>query len=591
MKKNSLLKGASLLFSMCLISSCSFDIGKFLPFLSKDKSDVTTVEESTNTNTNTTSEEVVESEFSCRKAREAVDGVELTVEGIVAKITTNDKQLADGFILIDDFASIYVYGPDVAQQVTVGNKVKVKGTKAFYVLEAEKTYADKFGYKGSNQINASELLFDDEKNHELPTRAIENTTVKQIMNTPASEDITTKVFRVPAYIKRSEGQGFINYYIDDLDGKTGSYVYTKSNGADIDKPTALRPFDGKKVLMYVTPINAKSSSTGCVWRFIPVDIIDPEYDFPMGTVPEFALEYYVKDQFLNKYNADPALEVLTSVSNDIIPFENVSVSYSSSDTSVVSFTNEDDKLVMHTGSIGSATISATATYTNGKEYTSTISVDVEVEKAPEIPSISVKEAQESELNSEVTVKGVVASSLVNQAGFYLIDDTGVIAVKTSEDIPSTYSIGDEVIIKAKRDIMAKQTQSLLSDAQCLVNNYGNHKYSKAPFATDKTITEVAALPKTENHSFEAYTVTAQISKVVGTYSTNYYVTDDPTQNNGLGLYASSGNQYSWLDAYVGVGTVSIDLVVCNWNGSGTKGCIVSVTDSNGTTYNTLNFKK
>ena len=65
------------------------------------------------------------------------------------------------------------------------------------------------------------------------------------MNTPVSEDISTTIYKVNALIKKAPGDGFINYYINDLDGTTGSYVYTQANGNDLDY---LEPFMVKFVL-------------------------------------------------------------------------------------------------------------------------------------------------------------------------------------------------------------------------------------------------------------------------------------------------------------------------------------------------------
>lgn len=574
MKKNSLLSGISLLFAMFLVASCGNKTSVPAP-----------------TTPSSTEPEIIESEFSCRKAREAEEGAEITVEGIVAQITRDSKQQPDGFFIVDEFGSFYCFNPEIANYVTIGNKVKVKGTKTWYVLDTEKTYAEKFGYKGSNQLNATELLWDDEKIHDIPTNAIEETTVKAIMDTPVSVDITTKVFRVPAYIKRDQQQGYVNYYINDLDGKTGSYVYTKANGNDYDKPKELKQYDGHKVLMYVTPINAKSTATGCVWRFIPIQVVDPDYDFPMNKVPEFVLDYYVSNQFLPKYTSNPNLEVVTSVSNDIIPFENASVTYTSSDTNVVRFETSGDVTTFKTGDIGNAKVTAKASYVhNGQTLEATKEINISVEEAPAIEALTVKQAFDANVDTEVIVKGVVAGSAVNQKGYYLIDETGSIVVKTSEDIKSLYSIGDEVIVKGKRAKHSKGNQSYIADGELLVNNRGNHAIPTDSFITGKTATDLFKTSTAEDHSGEVYTVEAQVSKVSTQYYTNYFATDDPTGTEGLQFYAANGGQYAWLDEFVGLGTFKMNIALCSWSG-GTKGCLISVEDSDGVVhYNELYFK-
>ena len=105
---------------------------------------------------------------------------------------------------------------------------------------------------------------------------VEETTVKTIMDTPVSTDITTTIYKVNALVKKSIGTGFINYYIDDLDGVTGSYVYTQCNGSDLEW---LEKFDGKICTVYLSVINAKSTATGCNWRFKALKVVDEGYTF------------------------------------------------------------------------------------------------------------------------------------------------------------------------------------------------------------------------------------------------------------------------------------------------------------------------
>ena len=574
MKNNSLFKGASLLLSMMFIASCATSS----PVDSSSIDDTTIPTSSSPT--------IVESEYSCRKAREASDGSEVTVEGIVAKITVNDKQEPDGFLLADNVSSIYVYGSSIAPYVTIGNKVVVKGTKTHYILETEAALANKYGYIGSSQINATELVSDDEKIHDLDFPWVEPTTVKDILNTPFDQDITTLMYRVPAYIRRSQGQGFVNYYINDLDGETGTYVYTKCNGNDIDKASGLLNYDGKMVLLNLIAINAKSTATGCNWRFIPVNIVDPAYDFPFNTVPEFAIEYYVNDLIKDSYYTDPSTELPSSISNDIIPFENALMTYTSSNTSVVSIDNN----VLHTHSVGEATLTISCEYSrNNKTYNHSVERKIEVKPLAVGETLTVKQAIEAEVDTEVRVRAVVGPSLVNQKGFYLIDDSGVIAVRTSEDIPNTYHIGDEVVIKGKRSKQADSQQIYIDNIQCEYNLYGNNEYSRKSFIKDKSATYFASLDVENDHSTEVYVFSAKVKKVATNFYTNYYITDDVESNTGISLYASSGNQYSWLDNYL-EGEYTFEIAVCNWNYKKfVRGCILSVSDGTNTTYNTLNF--
>mgnify|MGYP003295923159 CR=1 FL=1 len=217
-------------------------------------------------------------------------------------------------------------------------------------------------------------------------------------------------------------------------------------------------------------------------------------------------------------------------------------------------------------------------------------INISVEEAPAIEALTVKQAFDSAVDTEVIVKGIVAGSAVNQKGYYLIDETGAIVVKTSEDIGSLYSIGDEVIIKGTRAKHSKGNQSYIADGELLVNNRGNHSIPTNSFITGKTATDLFKTSTAEDHSGEVYTVEAQVSKVSTQYYTNYFATDDPTGTEGLQFYAANGGQYAWLDEFVDRGTFKMNIALCSWSG-GTKGCLISIEDSEGTVYyNELYFK-
>ena len=66
-------------------------------------------------------------------AREAATGTKLKVTGVVAQITYAFGMNPNGFYLVDETGSIYVYGED-AYSVKIGNTVKLAGTKDYYIL-------------------------------------------------------------------------------------------------------------------------------------------------------------------------------------------------------------------------------------------------------------------------------------------------------------------------------------------------------------------------------------------------------------------------------------------------------------------------
>ena len=527
-------------------------------------------------------------EMTIAEAREADVDTLVKVKGVVAQITYANGYIPSGVILVDGTSSIYVYNNDVAGQVKVGNTIEIAARKTYWILGTETNNAQKFGYQGANQLDEAILISNDKVVSDFDKSWITETTVKDIMDTPVTEDITNQIFKVTALVKKAPGNGFINYYIDDLDGATGTYVYTQCNGGDF---SWLDQFDGKICTVYVVAINAKSSSSGCVWRFLPIQVIDEGFTFDVNNAAEFAVNYHGLVQFLNKYTGNPAKEVATSVSSELLGFENVALTYASSNESVIYFTTEGGKLIFNCGEEGKATVTVTATY-NGKSYSDTI--EISVEENQEVDTISIADAIAKEINAEVTVKGIVGPSLVNQSGFYLFDESGMVAIRVSDaSIFETISIGDEVVIKGKRDMWFKEGythgQLCISNATVEANYYGNHDYLTIDPIEGKDINYLASLDKNDIiQTTMLYTMEVTIKVVDAAYYSNIYITDGTTD---IILYCSNANQYSWLKAYAGQ-TVTVEVAPCNWNSKANfAACVLAVVNKDGTkVLNTLNFK-
>ncbi len=531
-------------------------------------------------------------QMSISEARQAAVDTKVKVSGVVAKITYANGQKPNGFYLVDNTDSIYVYGNDAVAAVSIGNTVTVVGEKTYYVLASEQSNADKHGYKGSCQLQNAQVVENDKGNSAFDKSWIETKTVKEIMDTPVTENITTTIYKVTALIKKVPGTGFINYYIDDLDGYTGSYVYTSCNGADF---AWLDEFDGKICTVYLSVINAKSTASGCLYRFLPIEVIDENFQFDLKDAAQYALTYHANDQFLDRYEADPSLEVVTLVNNELLGIEGVELSYSSNDTNIVYFEEVDGKVIFHTKDAGTAEITITAMH-NGVTKSSKIEVTVGVPQTYE--TISVVEAITTADGEEVIVKGIVASSLVNQDGFYLIDETGTIAVVGNKEDIALLSSGDEVVIKGTKGHKQKSGydgpavgQNNIYNAEILVNYYGDHDYSTKTFKEGKTIEELYELDVTVDHSTEVYIVQA----VVKLISTNYYTSIKITGLNDpsieFSLYCSSANQYEFLKQFADQ-EVTLELAICNWNSKNYyTGCVVSVTSNGTKIVNTLNFNE
>lgn len=527
-------------------------------------------------------------EVTISEAREKTVSEKLIVNGVVAGISKSSGYSPSGIHLIDATGSIFIYGSNVAASVTVGNKISVAGIRANYILDKEIEVAGKYGYKGSIQLDQPELISNDFGENDFETSWIEETTVKELMETPVENNITNKVFKVNALVTKDIKPGYVNYYIDDIDGVTGTYVYTMNNGGDF---TWLDQYDGKICSMYLTVVNAKATVAKLIYRVVPIKIISDEYTYDMNDTPEFVVEYYGKGQFLSTYDNNPALELITSVSSELLGFNNATLSYSSSNTNVVFFEEIGGITIFHTKNPGVATITITGEF-NDKEYFEELEITVNV--SDEYEYVDVLTAINTDDETIVIVKGIVGSSLVNQSGFYLIDDTGVMAVKCDANEMVDLKIGNEVIVqgnrthfKAKEDVAIGQ--SCLLDSTILVNYYGKHDYSTESFdKTGKTISELNEYDPLIDYSNSVYVVTATVQLYEGGYSSMYQLLDSDGTTY-MGLYSSSASQYSFLADFVGK-EVIVELALCNWNSKTYRGCIISVTDGDVKVINNLNFK-
>ena len=531
--------------------------------------------------------EIDESQYvdmSIADVREAAIDTKVKVDGVVARITYANGFKPSGFYLVDETQSIYVYDGDAAQRVQIGNKVTVIGSKTYWILDTEQNNAQKFGYKGCNQISDAKLISIDEGKYEFDKSWITESTVKDILDTPVTEDITTTIFKVNGLVKKVPGSGFVNYYIFDIDGETGAYTYTQCNGGDFEW---LDEFDGKICTVYLSAMNAKSTATDCYFRFLPVHVVYENYKFDTTKAPEYAVKYHGVGQFLNSYSGNPELSLITSVSSELLGFENVTLTYTSSNTNCVYFENG----VMNCAGSGEATVTITATY---GDYTYSETVVITVDAPLNIDFVNVEAAIGAAEDEVIYVKGIVGPSIVNKSGFYLIDETGVIAIICDAAQFDGLMIGHEVIVKGTRENykndkeLARFGQTCLVDAEIVANYYGNHSYSTASFITDKTLADFANLNIAEDHTTTVYVIEATIQVTEGQYSSTINIVDN--NGNKILLYSSSANQYSWLKAYDGK-TVALEVVPCNWNNKNDnyRGCVLALYGEDGIEYNKLNF--
>lgn len=539
-------------------------------------------------------------EMTIGAAREAAVDSLVKVTGVVSRITFASGMKPNGFIIVGDNSSIYVYDNQIATSVAIGNKITLLAKKTMFIASKEANSAKKFGYKGACQLIDGHLLSNDEATNDLDLSFAQEKTVKEVIETSPSANITSLIYHSNALIKRvqKEGQNFVNYYIDDLDGKTGSYVYTACDGNDF---AWMDQYDGKICSVYYTALNAKSTSTGVLFRFLPIKIEDNNYQFNKADAPKFAVEYYGLEQFDTVYSADPEKEMLTSVTSDLLNFGTATLSYSSNNTALAYFeTGKDGKVIFHikSGSEGTATITVTGHLDGQTDFSKTM--NIKITKPVDVSlAVNVKAAIDASKGTELLVKGVIGPSLVNKNGFYLIDETGSLAVvMNSTDEFNGLQIGQTVYIKGKRDLFASARngtpsyfESCMTGCQIVKNEFGNEDYSTASFIKGKTLADLIALPVADNyHTAEVYVITAGLKFVSTKNYSNAYLKDGDSE---MRLYCTNASsQYQWINSYVDdTKTYTMEVAVCNWNNKNYyTACLLSITDSNGNkVMNTFNF--
>jgi hypothetical protein len=182
--------------------------------------------------------------------------------------------------------------------------------------------------------------------------------------------------------------------------------------------------------------------------------------------------------------------------------------------------------------------------------------------------------------------------LVNKNGFYLMDESGVIAVVVREtSILADVELGNRVILTGKRDRFHNGNgnhagQTCITDAVIDANLYGNHEYDRTSFESLANASEFYALDVSVDYSTTVFVMKATVVLQSDYYSSVYKLTDG---TNSISLYASGAGQYSFLSSYVGQ-EVTVEIAACNWNNKTYwAGCVLSVTTADGTVYNTLNF--
>lgn len=540
-------------------------------------------------------------------ARSAAKGTKVKITGVVAKTTKTQKFSPNGLYLVDATGSIYVHGGDVAGQVAEGNTITVAGETDLFIADKEQNIAAQIGYKGAIQVSNSHLISNDKGNTEFPKDSIQYKTRKEIVETDVTkENITGEIFHTTAIIKKVPGASFVNYYINDLDQKTGTYTYTANNGKDF---SWLDAYLDKVVDLYVGVTNCKSTNTGAIYRVNPITVSPIEnYAREDSKVVPFVYDYYVKDQFLDVYAGNPELEVRTSHSDSLLGFSDVSISYSSNNTELASFvTGEDGKTILNINkdaAVKTATLTRKVSY---KDQSQTYTKDISfVDITAGVQSVSV--ANNAADGDTVKIRGIVAASILNkQKSFYVTDDNGVIAClvdKTHSTVLNDFIInsGDEVVLEGiKRHKKNDKDATDKGQAYLEISKfYGviscDNTIKNPNVITNKTFADLHDVDRTAEYSRQLYSLNV------------YYYTDgqnvaciyeskaayDRKQNGEdvdyITIYKGGYPQVAFLKDFENK-EVTMTLALCNWNNKTYAAiCPFSATDGTKTAYNTFSYK-
>lgn len=488
-------------------------------------------------------------------------GSSVEVEAIVAFVVYGtEKNVPVGFYVFDDTDAIYVHSSEYAEVVVAGNKVEIIGTYENYINEKELSSAENAGYTGSRQIVPISVVSDG-KIHEIPTSFVKSTSIASLCEIPVSENITSNVYKVVAQINKSQGNGFVNYYFNDLDGINSYYAYTTANGKDL---AWLEQYDGTVRECIIAVHNCKLSASGNFWRIVPLQILD-EVEVSDEEYMEYALDR-LDNQFSTEYNNPCTFEV----ANVDSLLEGAVVSYESKSEGLVVEASETGYNV--TLNFGTEKVSMTIVITieyNGKKLSKEVSFDCEASK-PEFDTISIADARKAAVDENVTIEGYIAGFLYLKgtsapAGFELVDETSSIAVFVSTAVDTNTDItklriGEFVIVNGNGDLYQPRedhnhTGSIrLNEAEVLYHDWQEHELPTEAIL-EKEFDQLVLNPSDNNISNMVFKTTMYVERSSGSY-VNYYIHDLKDPSLSMIVYSQNSGkngpaEYDWLAPYAG----------------------------------------
>lgn len=483
-----------------------------------------------------------------------VKGKEYNVRGTVVYKKPN-KSGFDGIVVADGTDTIYVYGPEVADSVNVGNKVKLSANFAQYIVKGEETAAEKWQFTGGLQLEYPKVLSNDGKtDNSFLSELIYDSSLADVENHPMYDNITSNLYRVKAKVHKVQEQGYFNYYFYDPNEVNSMYAYSNYNGAEYNW---LAKFDDDKyhecVIMVV---NAKCTMANTYYRMIPFAVDSKEY---VQTNSDRVNGVMVRalDSFNKTFYTTGVKQSIPTLKEDKL-YKDAKVTYTSSNQEIAKITDTGFDLLGKTGSVD---ITVNVEYKDTKKSVTTA---IEVKAKPVVETRSIDDILTNpQIDEEVAIEGIVvdyswlANSGTDRGVYYIQDSTGrtIMIQPNAQSIGTELEPGENVIFKGKLAVGKGDYIYFEENYKIVDGTLLFHDSAKNPLYKEietKTIEELAALVPNDDPSMigRIYKTTYKVKLDVQPYYSNYviYSLDETVSFNA---YSSNAKILSFLDQYVG----------------------------------------
>ena len=248
----------------------------------------------------------------------------------------------------------------------------------------------------------------------------------------------------------------------------------------------------------------------------------------------------------------------------------VTISWTSSDTDVISISGGEATVSRPTDEDASVTLTATATY---EEYSQNKTFTVTVEQLEIGEYLSVEEAYALpvEESTKYNFRGIVTGFVYNasgRAGCLITDNTGTIYVFGST-MAKQVKKGDDIFFAAERDDYFGAAQLAYPDLNMVIGS--GKDYSTEAFTTGKTVEEVYGMSRDEEQKFgligNVYVASATITWYQGSSYNSWEVEDPKTGAYIAAAFSDNEELNSWLDPYKGQ-TLDVAFVPVSYTSKG-----------------------